>query len=243
MATNNKVPYGYGGPVPRDEPEQAPTPEPKSCSSCACGKGYVGAAVFMFACLAVMFGALCYFGTKRHSHPSKTNLEVKQAGDVDALLRKAVADPRFDALAASNPRAEGEQLWKVLIRGGLIDVQYVGKFTSLNSKMDMKPEYNEFLDNDAIEQPWCSYTAPRIGELKQLLLKKGKDRVVLFAFNSRNWDNYATAGVLIFWSDAEMATYVTRDEAHEEFGITAEEWADPAGKLFGKKAPFQFTYE
>lgn len=73
--------------------------------------------------------------------------------------------------------------------------------------------------------------------------RAGEERCILLTFNARNWNNYPEEGVIVLWSDGVVGEWLTFDEASENYGITAEEWADPAGKLFGKKAPFQHTYE
>jgi hypothetical protein len=88
----------------------------------------------------------------------------------------------------------------------------------------------------------CSYTAPRANELLRVMQFSGRDRCVLVTFNSRNWGNYDMHGVVASWSDGQIG-WLTFEQARDEWGITQEEWADPAGKLFGKKAPFQHTFE
>ena len=76
-----------------------------------------------------------------------------------------------------------------------------------------------------------------------VLTRTGSDRCVILTFNSRNWQNYPDLGVIVLWSDGDIAEWLTFEEARQEWGITRAEWEDPAGQLFGRKAPFQFTYD
>lgn len=241
MATNGKVPYGYGGPVPRDE--DAPTPQPdKSCISRACGKRVIGASIVMFACLAVMF--LLIVSVPARVTPSKAELEIKHLGELHAGLTSIVADPaRRDMLRRDDVyELGGERFYEMAFREGLLDSALLGNVVSLNSTTDAKAS-REFVDNQqSLPANSCSYTAPKAGELAQLL-ERGQARTVLITFNSRNWNNYSDDGVIIIWADGNDAEFLTFAEANEQFGITAEDWADPAGKLFGRKAPFQYTYE
>jgi hypothetical protein len=87
----------------------------------------------------------------------------------------------------------------------------------------------------------CSYTSPMGGEIGKVMM--GRESVVTITWNAQNWRNAEGKKVPVFWSDDDQAQWLTFEEAQSRFGITAEEWADPAGKLFGKKAPFQHTYE
>jgi hypothetical protein len=242
MATNNRAPYGQGGPVPRNEPEPVPEPEPKSCSRCSCGKGAILPTIFAFACVAVILGAVYLVNRPpEESDLSKRKHDVLKGGDLYSGLIEAVKQEKFDFVASHDEEASGTRFWTVCFRESLLEDVLAGRLCSKASVEDSPATASEIASGDA--EDWCSFTAPRLGELKELLSRKGSDRVVLITFNSRNWRNYPAHGVLVMWSDSECPCYMTSEEANQGFGITPEEWADPAGKLFGKKAPFQHTYE
>jgi hypothetical protein len=140
-------------------------------------------------------------------------------------------------------QARGRELYEAMIRQELAD-SILFKLVSLNSTTD-DAVGEDWLEDEKAELPVnaCSYTAPRGGDLEEVLGLKGTKRVVLITFNSRNWNNYPDKGVIVLWSDAETPSYMTFEDAHEDWGITRAEWDDPADKLFGKKHPFQHTYE
>ena len=157
-------------------------------------------------------------------------------------MRKAAVDPgTAEVLEGPELRdTKGRAFWQELCRRPEPFDSSVYKLVSLagadekadgdllrSRKIDLMPEN-------------CSFTGPRAGELPELVKFT---RCVLVTFNSRNWNNYPEKGVIVIWSDQEKAEWLEFDDAADDWGITAEEWADPAGKLFGKKAPFQHTYD
>jgi hypothetical protein len=241
MATNNQVPYGYGGPVPRDEPEAAPVPEAKSRSSCACGKSAICWSVFILACIAVVVG-VCYFAGKPYDMGSNfAALESKQVSDLRAGLNKALKRPRFEQVAREHATASGHECWSVLLGQGVLDEALMTRLVSIQSETDSKADKLWIEEGGSLPSDACSLTAPKLGDLKGLI--DGREHCVIATFNARNWNNYPDDGVIVIWADRNDAEWLTLDVANEQYGITAEDWADPAGKLFGKKAPFQFTHE
>lgn len=47
----------------------------------------------------------------------------------------------------------------------------------------------------------------------------------------------------MFWTDGDAPLWMSFDDAERDWGVTRAEWEDPAGRLYGKKAPFKFTCE
>lgn len=241
--TNQPLKPGHGGPVP--EPQTFSVPKRMQEDECM-GRSrtpyMVTAASFMLLCLAIMFGVIWLFA----SSPGCITLdemEQKMLGDLNSGLEEALASSKFRPLSKKHPELAGQEFWGLLIRDRLVDDQLLSKLASLNSKTDLKPERGAFLMGTEPADPWCSFTAPRMGQLAELKKRTGEDHVVLVTFNSRNWNNYPGRGVIVLWSDRKVGEFLDFETAEDDYGITAEEWADPAGKLFGKKAPFQFTYE
>ncbi|MCB9895102.1 MAG: hypothetical protein H6839_11680 [Planctomycetes bacterium] len=169
-------------------------------------------------------------------------LEIKQQDDIQAALQAAEVQGDLDGLIKAQPDASGQEFWALCLRERLFESVILRRFRSFRSETDETPSWEDFLSGN-VKEPWCSYTGPRADQVREATARKGTERVVLFCFNSRNWNNYPNHGVLATWSDGDRATYLTLEDMIETYGITAEEWADPAGKLFGKKAPFQYTYE
>lgn len=91
-----------------------------------------------------------------------------------------------------------------------------------------------------------AFATPKLGKLMKVLSRQGAKTVVVFCLNAKHWNAFGELGVLLSFSEpvnGRFAAFLTADVAEGEYGITADEWADPAGKLFGKKAPFQFVGE
>ncbi|MCG3184231.1 MAG: hypothetical protein ICCCNLDF_02344 [Planctomycetes bacterium] len=240
---NQPLKPGHGGPVP--EPQTFSVPKRMQEDECM-GRSrtpyMVTAAIFMFLCLAIMFGfILLRAQTKRPYGTHK--LEPKMVGDLNSGLEEALASPKFRSLSKKHPDLAGQEFWELLIRERAVDEYLLSKLASLKSTTDRRPERDDFLSGTEPSDPWCSFTAPRMGQLAELKKRTGEDHVVLVTFNSRNWNNYPGRGVIVLWSDRKVGEFLDFETAEDDYGITAEEWADPAGKLFGKKAPFQFTYE
>jgi len=88
----------------------------------------------------------------------------------------------------------------------------------------------------------CSYASPKGQDLMSAMNAKGSKRKVLLCPNSRNWKRYGDT-VPVYFSDGNAPVKLAFDEAAKSFNITRDEWDDPAGKLFGKKAPFDMVGE
>ncbi|MBK8208084.1 MAG: hypothetical protein IPK87_15010 [Planctomycetes bacterium] len=174
---------------------------------------------------------------------AKSRLEIKQLGDLETGLRNiAVDDAKKKRLKTTLADASGRDFYEAAFKKKLLDDNLVNKICSLNGTDS--PADKSFIDGDgSLSATSCSYTAPKGGELLSLMARKGSKRTVLITFNARNWNNYPNDGVPVLWSDGETAVFMTFDEAQRDWGITRAEWDDPAGKLFGKKAPFDHTYE
>ena len=90
-----------------------------------------------------------------------------------------------------------------------------------------------------------------VTELREILRQDEGERL-LAVYNARHWNHAEEHGVLTIWvvykGNASIvpsvsARWLTFEQASKEWAITEEEWNNPAEKLFGKKAPFEFTHE
>jgi hypothetical protein len=233
---DSKVPYGYGGPVSKPESEAPASPS----AARAPRLRPMVAAGFMFVALAVMFGAI--YAMRRPVITAQfAGLEQKQIEDLRAGLNTAVRHPKFDSIAEKHASANGHAFWSVMLGQGLLDEVLMARLVSIKSETDSKPDKSWINEGSGLRRDACSLTGPRLGDLKELM--SAEQHCVLVTFNARNWNNYPDDGVIVIWSDRNCAEWLTFEEAATEWSITAEEWADPAGKLFGKKTPFQHTYE
>jgi len=185
-------------------------------------------------------------GLTAENHALKARLDIKQLGDLLVCLQMIQTDERSRKKLRDAKYADkrGREFWEFAFRAKLIEYELLPKLVSLNSAQDTKAS-PDFIDAEEgkLDALHCSYTAPIVKELLHSMSAKGADRRILVCFNARNWNNYPDQGVLVLWSGGDLPVYMTAEEAKRDWGITAEEWADPAGKLFGKKAPFQHTYE
>ena len=175
---------------------------------------------------------------------AQTKLEIKQLNDLQSGLQNIAADSaKKKKLRAKKLKdTQGEEFWTSALYEGVIDDKLAPKLTSLFSNRDVAlKSYRE--GTPVPEGSFVSYTAPRSDKLLLAMNQKGTERCVLVTWNSRNWNNHGGETVPVVWSDGQSATWITFEEAQRDWGITRAEWDDPAGKLFGKKAPFQFTYE
>jgi hypothetical protein len=138
----------------------------------------------------------------------------------------------------------GCEFWADCFEHGVLDPDLARKLVSYSPKTGDSPVEALSLREGGgrLSREHCSYTAPKASELLRVLNLKGSKRVVVITYNSRNWRNYDESVVCV-WSDSEFAERLTFDDASLRYGITRDEWDDPAGKLFGRKAPFQYTYE
>ena len=180
---------------------------------------------------------------------SRSNMEYKRIGDLMACFQLLALEPDnlADLKKPSNAHLEGRSLYEHAFRSHVFVGSHPSKLVSFRSGVDTESK-PDWIDNPEKNLPpeLCSYTAPRAGELADVL--NSKERFVVISFNSRNWNNYPDRGVLCAWTHFRPGTiaevsYMTFEDASQDWGITQAEWDDPAGKLFGKKAPFQHTYE
>jgi hypothetical protein len=169
---------------------------------------------------------------------AKEKLELKQMGDLEAGLRQIARDDakkkRLKGPTLAN--AKGADFWNGCLENGLLDRELGRKLTSLNGT-------EQASEGVPLPASAISYTSPKGSDLLVVMTSKSSKRCVVFTWNSRNWRNLGGDQVPVVWSDGEMPVYMTFDEAQSDWGITRAEWDDPAGQLFGTKAPFQNTYE
>ena len=191
----------------------------------------LGSVVVAFLVSAVLVVGMCSpkISDARHK------LELKQLGDVYQSLHAIKTVPPELA------ETRGREFYEGAFNHGLLSPEILGKLVSLNGPDSpaSKPEPGKPVE---LLPTNCSYTGPQGNAITQLLQQTGSHRRVLMTFNAENWDNYPDHGVAVLWSDGE-AQWLTQEEAEDDWGITEEEWNNPAEKLFGKKAPFEFTHE
>lgn len=237
--TNQPLKPGHGGPVAHpygDDGRHGSKNLPSWVSTVA----LIGMVGFVAVALVLIIA-----NAPGHQ-PSIHKLEVKQLGDLQAALKEVAHDPTRAAQLQDEAVRElrGAAFYEAILKCRVIEDRYLSKLVSLRSVTDFKAD-KSWIEESGGRMPanTCSYTGPVAGTLAELLARKGEARVVLITFNSRNWNNYPDHGVIIFWTESDTAEFLPFEYFEEHYGITADEWADPAGKLFGKKAPFEFTYE
>jgi len=238
----NHEPQAHGGPVPERELRtfQVPAPAAQGESMGRSSKPFMVAAImFMLISLGIMFVAVNFANQSGGSSLHK--LELKVGGDIRQYLLDANKDGKFRQWARRNPSLRGEQFWAGVLRDRIIDESAPRKLCALTGN-DEPLVSVDLLSTHPGPTSWCSFTAPAATDL-DALLAPSTGRSVLACFNSRNWNNRPELGVLVIWNDSELSEWLTFEQASADWGITEQEWADPAGKLFGKKAPFQHTYE
>ena len=174
---------------------------------------------------------------------TKDKIDRKQTADLMTGFQQIAVDRNMHGKLHDLGDLRGEKLYEAAFKAKLLDENLLTKLVSKKSGTDATADRDWIAAGEPMPPNSCSYTAPRADMLLEVLTMKGDDRCVVFCFNSRNWNNYPDHGVLVHFSDATTAEYMTFEDAHENCGITEEEWADPAGRLFGIKAPFQHTYE
>lgn len=176
---------------------------------------------------------------------AKNKLEVKQLGDIKTALDNISIDKAKAGQLQKAPLkdARGRKFYEQAFKRKLFNDDLVGKIVSLNSG-DTSAD-KSFITDENMELPElsCSYTAPIGGELLVLMKKTGKQRVVLITFNSRNWNNYADEGAIVQFSDGEVAEYMKKDDARENWQIDTDTWDSNPGDIIGQKKPFDKTYE
>lgn len=176
---------------------------------------------------------------------SRAELERVSAKDLINGLNQAMIDSRGATIlrSAQNRNLAGRDFWQACFKEKLLDEKLLSKLVSLNSNdLPLK----DFPSEGGVLAPEnCSYTAPRMGELRDVLNLSGRKRVVAFAHNGRNWANYSKLdyGPLVMWSDGDIAEYLDPKAAMAEFKISPADWENPAQGIIGRREPFHRTFE
>jgi hypothetical protein len=154
-----------------------------------------------------------------------------------------MADPARKKVLASIRRETwaGAMLFGKGVQNGMFDRELV-LLLAMPGGLDSKAAPDKVVDVGEVPAECCSYCTPPANSLLLSFGCRGRDRRVVLCPDSDHWLLFS-GEVPLFFSDAEEVQWTAWQDLEEDYGITAEEWADPAGKLFGKKAPFQFTYE
>lgn len=104
---------------------------------------------------------------------------------------------------------------------------------------------NRWLDdeNGALPEYACSWAAPQGNECGAVMRARGSARRVALCLNARNWFNYDDE-VLVMWSDAETASYMTLEDSNSwGYAISPEQWQSPGQALFGTTKPFDGVFD
>ena len=194
----------------------------------------------VIAILGLLVSVLA-FAVGRHYIKAQADLEKVQLKDLANGLNQSLIDRRHNATLRAADRKDhaGRAFWQDCFQYGLLDGSLRKCLVSQHSGDVIAPE------GTTIEAENCSYTGPRLGELRDIMSARGSKRRVMMTHNTRNWNNYESIGygAVVMWSDSEVADYMNAEQAEAEHGITAEEWAAPADNLYGRKAPFDRTFE
>ncbi len=176
---------------------------------------------------------------------SRAEIERVAMKDVVAGLNQSLVDPRSSRVlrAAGNKDLAGRKFWQGMLKERMLDGSLMTKLVSLNGN-DVAATVNP-LEGGELQEENCSFTAPRMGELRELMGLSGKKRAVLFSYNARNWANYESIGrgPLVVWTDGEIAEYLDPPTAQADMKISATEWEDPKNSVIGRKEPFHRTFE
>lgn len=232
----------FGAPVAAAQPESDVSADGAEIEPLSTSHGRIAAharwgwliPAFLLLAMIVLGVGICDVHDRPDIRPAR--FELSRVSDLWlALLHHRSPEPAFE-------NARGRELWECVMQRQGIDDSIHSTLVSVNGPDDSikKP-----LAGQPAELPPenCSFTAPQGSAITHLLQRKGSDRRVLVCHNARNWHNFPDHGVVVLWSDREEAEWLTFQQAAKDWGITEAEWADPAGKLFGKKAPFEYTYE
>jgi prepilin-type N-terminal cleavage/methylation domain-containing protein len=193
----------------------------------------------VIAILGLLVSVLA-FSVTRHFTKANADLDKVNMSKLFSAVQSMANEPKFNRRLDGSRDKSGREFFQACFRANLLDRDQVKQVVSLGGP-DSAPRHPDLDKDFELHETACSFTAPKMGELKHLL--QAKHPTVLFAFNSGNWHNYDSIdyGVLVAWSDGEVG-YLTQDEAAEKWNITPDEWADPK-QLIGKKAPFDHTFE
>lgn len=175
---------------------------------------------------------------------ASAKLEVKQVGDLMQAIQQIPIDnkKKRELQGSTLKDAKGQKFYELCIKKKLLDPEVVNKLVSLNSKVDTKAG-TDWIESGEMPANSCSYTSPKGSDLLSVLNSKGNQKTVVLTFNSANWSNYENEGVIIYWSDADTAEYMTADNASSSWNIDAATFKDNAKDIIGNKKPFNRTYE
>lgn len=195
----------------------------------------------VIAILGLLVSVLA-FAVTRHFTKANADLDKVNMNKLYSALQQAGTDASMNRHFNNPTNADkaGRDFFEVCFQRGVFGSEDVSSVVSLGGP-DSRAERSSVGPKMELEASACSFTAPKLGQLRQVL--QSKERTVVLCFNSRNWNNYDSIsyGALVAWSDGEI-DYLTEQDAAEKYDITAEEWANPK-ELFGKKKPFVHTHE
>ena len=178
---------------------------------------------------------------------AQNKLEIKQLGDLMAGFNTIATDSSKREKLSRKKQVKdtkGAKFFEAAFKYKLLEDGLIPKVVGLNST-DIKAG-KEWLDEEDGEMPpnSVSYTAPKASKLMEVMKMSGKKRKVILTFNSRNWNNYGDAGVIVQWSDAETAEYMTVDVATDDpWNLDDKAWNENPDEIIGEKAPFDMTFE
>lgn len=176
---------------------------------------------------------------------SRADIEKMALKDVVGGLNQALVDPRSAAALRNKAHKDhsGRMFWHAMFKERMLDGALLTKIVSLNGN-DAPATLNPAEGGEILSEN-TSYTAPKVGELREMLGLTGKKRAILLSHNSRNWANYDSIGrgPLVVWTDGEMADYLDPATAQAEMKLSASDWEDPANSILGRKEPFHRTFE
>ncbi|MBX3461371.1 MAG: type II secretion system protein [Planctomycetes bacterium] len=190
-----------------------------------------------------LLAAVLTVAVTRHMKKASADMDAINLGQLHSAMQSAANDANHSRKlnAADSKDKSGRAFWYAVFKGKILDESMLTKLVSMGGPDDAVAKH-EFASMTELPEQSCSLTAPRMGEFKQLL--GGRERVVLFTFNSRNWHNYESLdrGTLTAWSDGEVAEYWPLERINEVAQVSPDEWNDPK-QMFGTKKPFHKTYE
>ena len=219
------------------QPCQMPYPQPKAGMSGTKIAVIILCIVFGFVVLGGVLVGVLAVAVVPKLEAAKKELELPQVKDQVAVLHQIETNQIRKRKLQSLNDTKGQELWAKMIEKKIVPQEIMMKLVSYGSKTEQRPTaLGSHIESN------CSYTLPKADMLREVMSSSGSKRCVFITFNSRNWNNY-DGEVVVMWSDSRAPEFLTFEYFRDNWNITEGEWADPAGKLFGIKAPFQHTYE